>query len=53
MNTVEVSDLERVSLEAEQLDKEAIAEIEKRAEQFVCHENDFKKVVVKNIPRQV
>ncbi|CAG8482069.1 11267_t:CDS:10 [Paraglomus occultum] len=52
LNTVEVSDLERVSLDAEQLDKEAIAEIEKRAEQFVCHENDFKKIVVKNIPRQ-
>jgi hypothetical protein len=53
LNEAKVSDLESVSLDAEQLDNEAIREIEQLEEDYGFHESNFKKIVVKNIPRQV
>ncbi|KAF9427385.1 5'-3' exoribonuclease 1 [Podila epigama] len=46
-----VRDFERVDIEAEQLDKEAIAELEKKADAFIETRSDMKHVIVKNLGR--
>ncbi|CAG8501716.1 6462_t:CDS:10, partial [Acaulospora colombiana] len=50
LKTVTIRDLENVSLESEQLDKESIAKIENYADKFTKNQT-LKKLVVKKIPR--
>ncbi|CAG8717965.1 9292_t:CDS:2, partial [Ambispora leptoticha] len=52
LRTVEVRDFEKVSLDAEQLDKEAIAKIEQAAVEFT-NKKFFKRLVVRKVPRDV
>ncbi|CAG8583648.1 809_t:CDS:2, partial [Scutellospora calospora] len=52
LKTVEVRDFEKVSLDAEQLDKEAIVKIEKEATEFTKKQS-FKKLVIQKVPRDV
>ncbi|RHZ49557.1 hypothetical protein Glove_519g79 [Diversispora epigaea] len=52
LKTVEVRDFEKVSLDAEQLDKEAIAKIEKAADEYNKRQC-YRQLIVKNVPRHV
>ncbi|CAG8658856.1 9291_t:CDS:2, partial [Gigaspora rosea] len=52
LRTVEVRDFEKVSLDAERLDKEAIAKIEQAAVEFT-NKKSFKKLTIQKIPRDV
>ncbi|CAG8541099.1 11047_t:CDS:10, partial [Ambispora leptoticha] len=51
LKSVEVREFERVALEAEQLDKEAIDKIEQAAADLLKIGSKYKKVYIKNIPR--
>ncbi|CAG8710122.1 28270_t:CDS:10, partial [Gigaspora margarita] len=52
LRTVEVRDFEKVSLDAERLDKEAIAKIEQAAIEFT-NKKSFRKLTIQKIPRDV
>ncbi|CAG8440611.1 11936_t:CDS:10 [Diversispora eburnea] len=52
LKTVEVRDFEKVSLDAEQLDKEAIAKVEKAADEY-NKKQIYCKLVVDKVPRHV
>ncbi|OZJ04106.1 hypothetical protein BZG36_02847, partial [Bifiguratus adelaidae] len=48
-----VKDFERVPLDAQQLSKNAIKEIEDAANALVAKPNKYSQIIIKNIPRQV